>query len=120
MHIETHHINGFRVAEIHSAALVIATAEDGTGLLGNIYYQGYDRVIIHAGNIAPDFFNLRTGMAGEVLQKFSNYRVRLAIVGDFTLYPGNSLRSFITESNQAGHVNFVDSVEKALERLSKP
>ncbi len=88
--------------------------------MGNIYYQGYDRVIIHAKHITPGFFDLRTGMAGEVLQKFSNYRVRLAIVGDLTPYMGNSLRSFIAESNQAGQVSFVDSVEKALERLSKP
>ena len=39
-------------------------------------------------------------MAGEILQKFSNYRVRLAIVGDFTPYSSKSIKDFIYESNK--------------------
>ena len=31
-------------------------------------------------DLGPDFFNLQTGLAGELIQKFVNYRVRVAIV----------------------------------------
>ncbi|MDD4645730.1 MAG: DUF4180 domain-containing protein [Bacteroidales bacterium] len=49
-----------------------------------LYYHGFDRMIIHEKNITPEFFDLKNRMAGEILQKFSNYRIRLAIVGDRT------------------------------------
>src|SRR6187549_3674319 len=35
-------------------------------------------LLIDESQLGPDFFDLRTGLAGEVLQKFTNYRVRLA------------------------------------------
>lgn len=119
MQIETHTIGDVKVAEIISSDIVIETAEDGLALLGDVYYQGYDRIIIYQKNITPDFFNLRTGIAGEILQKFSNYRVRLVVVGDFAQYPGKSIQDFIFESNKSGHVNFVSSTSEALNRLSK-
>ena len=37
-------------------------------------------LILDESQIAPEFFDLRTGFAGEVLQRFTNYRARLAIV----------------------------------------
>jgi hypothetical protein len=56
-------------------------------------------------------------MAGEILQKFSNYRMRLAIVGDFSEYKSKSLRDFIRESNRTGTINFVGTIDEALLRL---
>lgn len=118
MEIIAHQQADVKVAEVASEKVFIRTAEDGVDLLGNIYFQGFDRVIIHEKHIAPEFFNLKTGIAGEILQKFSNYRVRLAIVGDFEKYTAKSIRDFIFESNKTGHVNFVGSVSEALDRLS--
>lgn len=117
MNISIHQINDQQIAEVISETRVIANAEDGLDLLGNLYFQGFDKVILHEKNITPDFFDLKTGIAGEILQKFSNYRVRLAIVGDFSTYPGRSIRDFIFESNQRGHVNFVGTIAEAVERL---
>jgi hypothetical protein len=116
--IETHIMNNIDIAEVVSSAVVIKTAEDGLDLLGSLYYQGFDRIILHEQNITPAFFDLKTGIAGEVLQKFSTYRVRLAIVGDFTKYSSKSLQDFIFESNKAGHIVFVNSTAEALDRLS--
>lgn len=58
-------------------------------------------------------------MAGEILQKFSTYRVRLAIIGDFSTITSKSLRDFIYESNQGKQVNFVASLNDALNVLAK-
>jgi hypothetical protein len=107
MKIESHSINQIRIAEIIADKIIIHSAADGLNILGDIYYQGFDRVIVYEKNITPDFFQLANGMAGEVLQKFSNYRVRLAIVGDFSAHPSKSLKQFIFESNKTGHINFV-------------
>ncbi|WQD36273.1 DUF4180 domain-containing protein [Sphingobacterium spiritivorum] len=64
------------------------------------------------------FFDLRTGIADEILQKFSNYRVQLAIVGEYSKYNSKSLTDFIYESNKGRHINFVNSMEEALNVLS--
>ncbi|HMQ46949.1 MAG TPA: DUF4180 domain-containing protein [Saprospiraceae bacterium] len=117
MQIETHQINGTYIAEIHSEGIILQTAQDGVEILGNLYYQGFDKIILQEKSITPEFFDLKNGMAGEVLQKFSNYRVRLAIVGDFLPYTGKSIQAFMHESNQTRHINFVDSVAKAIEVL---
>lgn len=113
-----HTINNTKIAEIISDKIIITSAGDGLDLLGNIYYQGFDKIIIHQSNLSPDFFDLKNGMAGEILQKFSNYRVRLAIVGNFSMYTAKSINDFIFESNKTGHINFVNSVQEALTRLS--
>ena len=118
MTIETHQLNDSRIAEVISDDPVIKTAEDGLDLLGNLYYQDFDSIIIHEKNIIPDFFDLKTGIAGEILQKFSNYRMRLAIVGDFSHYTGKSINDFMFESNKAGQINFVKSSADALTKLS--
>ncbi len=114
MKIETHTVNDIKVAEVITDDLVIKTADDGLSLLGDLYYQGFDKIIIHRKNISADFFDLKNGMAGEVLQKFSNYRVKLAIVGDFVNNISKSLRDFVYESNRHGQTTFVSTVAEAL------
>jgi len=118
MKIEAHNINNTKIAEIISERVVIKTAEDGLDLLGNLYYQGFDKIIIHEKNITPDFFDLKNGIAGEILQKFSNYRMPLAIVGDFTPYSSKSITDFIYESNKNRQINFLGSTTEALNTLS--
>ena len=99
MHIQTHQINHLQIAEVTSEELLITNHEDGLDLVGNLYYQGFDGVILYEENIGADLFNLKSGMAGEILQKFANFRMRLVIVGDFEMYESQSLREFILESN---------------------
>ncbi len=118
MHIETHTINNSQIAEVTSDQFIIEKAEDGLDLLGNLYYQGFDRIIVHEKNITPAFFDLKNGIAGEILQKFSNYRVRLAIVGDFSPYTSTSITDFMYESNNGKQVNFLGTVEEALGKLA--
>ncbi len=118
MKIEVHNRNEVNIAEIKSDDIIIRITEDGLDLLGNIYYQGFDNILINEQNITPDFFDLKNGMAGEILQKFSTYRVRLAIVGDFSKYNSKSLRDFIYESNKGRQINFVSSTADAIRILS--
>jgi hypothetical protein len=118
MQITNHTINNVPIAEVSAEGFIIEKEEDGLDLLGNVYYQGFDRIIIHTENITPAFFDLKNKMAGEILQKFSNYRVRLAIVGDFSAYTGKSITDFMYESNNGKLINFLGSVEEALSKLS--
>lgn len=76
------------------------------------------RIAIEKGALDESFFILSTGFAGEVLQKFINYRCKVAIYGDFSRYTSKPLRDFIYESNRGKDVFFAATREEALERLS--
>jgi hypothetical protein len=119
MNIETHNINDKKIAEIITDEIILKTTEDGLDLLGNLNYQGFDKIIIHEKNIIPDFFDLKTKIAGDILQKFTQYQMPLTIVGDFSKFNSKSLNDFIYESNKGRQVNFVTSQSEALKVLSK-
>ncbi|MEN0095396.1 MAG: DUF4180 domain-containing protein [Pedobacter sp.] len=118
MEMIEHEINQFRLVELRAKGILIANVADGTDLVGNAYYRGFDKVILHLQNIDGAFFDLKTGIAGEILQKFSNYRLGLAIIGDFSKFESKSFRDFMLESNKLGHVNFVGTIAEALDTLS--
>jgi len=118
MEFDIKEINGTLVAEVLSDEIVIAETQDALDLMADAYYHDARNIIIREENINPEFFDLKTRLAGDILQKFSNYDVQLAIVGDFSKYESKSLRDFMYESNKHGRINFVGSMEEAMKRLA--
>ena len=110
---------GVTLAVIQDGEVIIRETQDALDIMADARYQGADSVILRAEHLDPAFFDLKTRLAGEILQKFSNYRMKLAIVGDFSVYNSKSLRDFIFESNKQGRINFVPSMEEARVSLSK-
>ena len=110
-------INEVCVAEIVSDEIEIRNVQDALDILSECYSMGTNSIIINKKNIIPDFFDLKTGLAGEILRKFSMYRFKLAIIGDFSDVSSKSLRDFIYESNRTGNTCFVNSLEEAKEKL---
>ncbi|HZY51247.1 MAG TPA: DUF4180 domain-containing protein [Devosia sp.] len=90
---------------------LIASEADVLDVLGELYGTGHDIVVIPVARLSPDFFRLGTGLAGALLQKFTNYHLRVAIVGDISAYTDKSapLRDFVRESNRRGQVRFLAS-----------
>lgn len=94
-----------------------APLRTGADLLEVLMNSPSDTVALKASDLSESFFELRSGVAGDVLQKVSNYRKRLIILGDFTAVESKSLRDFILESNQRGQVIFTDTLESAIAKL---
>lgn len=117
--IISHQTDGLTFLEIRSEEQFINNVQDVLDLFGELYGQYYDGIILYERNITPDFFDLQTKLAGEILQKFSNYRIRLVIVGDWSKYTSRSLEAFITESNRGKTVNFSSSPTEAVKLLSR-
>lgn len=117
--INSFQVNDSQAAELISEELLIADVDSGSQLFIDLYYQGFDIFFFHEKNITPAFFDLSSGMAGELLQKASNSQLRLAFIGNFDAYNSNSLRDFIRESNRYGKILFVSSVEEAKTRFEK-
>jgi hypothetical protein len=106
------------IMEIIDDNIIIKNADDALSLLFSI--NRCSAIIIKKENIVNDFFNLSTGIAGEILQKFSNYRKRMAIVGSFENIKSKSLRDFIYESNKTKQIIFVKTLEEALKIFNEP
>lgn len=102
------------ISLIEELALPLRTGAD---LLQVLMNSPSDTVALNAADLDERFFELRTGVAGDMLQKVSNYQMRLIILGDFTDVKSQSLRDFIFESNNRGQVIFADTVESAIAKL---
>jgi hypothetical protein len=79
-----------------------------------------DVVAVPVTRLAPEFFRLRTGLAGAVVQKFVTYRLHLVVVGDVTGYVAAStaLRDFVREANRGRQTWFVADTRELEARLS--
>ena len=117
MNFEIIEIDAVRIAEVHSGEVVVRTVQDAIDLIANADYQGARSVLIHADQLTPEFFDLRSGLAGEILQKCANYRFKLAIVGDFTVYESKALQAFIIECNRGKHIFFESDKEAARKKI---
>ncbi|MGO4548334.1 DUF4180 domain-containing protein [Paenibacillus sp. 2TAB23] len=107
-----------RVAIIESGEIVIANVQDALDLMAAAsYHEDCYKILIRKSNIHEDFFELKTKLAGDILQKYTNYKVKLAIVGDFESYDSKSLKDFIYESNNGKQVFFAKDIPSALQAL---
>lgn len=108
------------VAVVTGEEKVIVDVQSALDLVMTARYEGgAERIAIDKDAVAEDFFILSTGMAGEILQKFTNYHVKAAFYGDFARYTSKPLRDFIYESNQGNGVFFVPTREEAIRRLTE-
>lgn len=78
---------------------------------------GSDTLVIREEHLTPAFFDLKNGIAGDMLQKVSNYRKRLVVLRSSDGGESPALQSFIRESNRSGTVVFSENLESALELL---
>ncbi|PLX05910.1 MAG: DUF4180 domain-containing protein [Marinilabiliales bacterium] len=97
--------------------LVLKELQDFIDILGNAYYLGANGIVVQSQDLHNDFFELKTKLAGEILQKFSNYRQKLAIIGNYDNIESKSLNDFIRESNKFGNILFVSCLEDAFVSL---
>ncbi len=116
MEFEMHTTEKGLIAELHGEERLVNDLDDALDLVANASYQGAGTVMVYDYQLHPDFFRLASGLAGEILQKFSNYRMRMIILGDFSATQSKSLRDFIRESNRYGHIIFANNREEVLDK----
>lgn len=95
----------------------IVERRDVTDMIGNASAHDAEMVAIPVERQGDDFFDLKTRLAGEVLQVCTTYNLRIAFVGDLSdrIAASGALRDFVYESNKGRQVWFVDDLD-ALER----
>ncbi|MFF7591679.1 DUF4180 domain-containing protein [Kitasatospora purpeofusca] len=120
------------VVRLSADGPVVRDPRDGMDLLGEAFAQDAEWLVVPAARFGPEFFTLGTRLAGEVTQKFAQYRVGLAVVGDLSAYTGASgaLRDFVRESNRGRQLWFladeaefdarIDALSEARNGASRP
>ena len=112
-------IEGVQVLVCAPEGAPLSGENDATDLVGSALYLGAECVAIPVERLDDAFFDLRTGFAGAVAQKFVNYRLRLAIVGNVATYVSKSdaLRDFVTETNRGKQLWFLPTLDDLNARL---
>lgn len=112
-------IGGINIAVVRNDTVVISDVQSALDFIATVQYEvDSRRIIIHKSLISESFFDLKTRLAGEILQKFINYKVKIAIVGDFSIYTSKSLKDFIYECNKGNDIFYLGTEQQAIEKLS--
>jgi hypothetical protein len=83
----------------------LADEESALAIIGDALGTGAQVVVVPVARLSPEFFRLRMGVAGAVVQKFVNYRLRLVIVGEVAA--DGALADWIREANRGRELCFV-------------
>lgn len=102
-----------------SSTQFIRTARDILELLAWGSEHATNLFLLEDVNFVPEFYDLKTGLAGELLQKLSNYGARLAIVGSFGMVTSVRFRELMAESNKGSHVHFAQGKDEAITWLTE-
>lgn len=89
-------------------------------LLSLAFAENIELIALPVTSLEKCFFQLENRIAGEFIQKFVNYKIRLAFVGNIEKYTHNSkaLTDFIYESNHGKSCWFMEN-HAELERKLK-
>ncbi|MHA2101126.1 MAG: DUF4180 domain-containing protein [Candidatus Kariarchaeaceae archaeon] len=113
-----HDLGGGTAVEVLSEEVIINFEQDALDLTAtNGYLYDSRKIIMYKENLCDEFFVLSSGIAGSVMQKFSNYRVQAAIIGDFS-FTSKSLKAFIKECNRTRQVTFTTDLNAAIKEIS--
>jgi hypothetical protein len=101
--------NGVRVLDCDANGAKLRSDRDAVDIVGEALSQRCKLVVLPIERLDEAFFSLKTRIAGEIIQKFVNYELRLAIVGDVARHveASTALRDFVLETNRGRQVWFV-------------
>jgi hypothetical protein len=114
-----HESQGCRILEYPAAGPPLGNLSSASEVISAARSQEAEWVAVPIERLGEEFFHLRSGIAGEVLQKFMTYQLRIAIIGDITPLSAASkaLHDFVVECNRGSTVWFVRNLEELNDRL---
>jgi hypothetical protein len=114
-------LHGVRVLEWEPDGAKLRTYNDAVELVGGSFENRATLIVIPVECLDDDFFKLSTRIEGELIQKFVQYRRRIAIVGDVSrhLAESSALRAFVNETNRGQSVWFVATRRELEQRLGR-
>jgi len=119
MQTDVYELHGQRILDLPAEGPLLRTGQDANDLIGEAKAAGAGLVVLPITRLDPAFLELRSGIAGDMVQKFVTYQVAVAIAGDTSPLESESksLRDFIREANRQGSVWFLADKDALREKL---
>ena len=116
----TYTLHGARILECEADGPRLKNDRDAVDVVGAALSERANLVVIPVSRLGDEFFVLKTRVAGEIIQKFVNYGLRLMIVGDIARHIADSdaLRDFVYETNRGKQVWFLAGKAELEARLA--
>jgi len=116
-----HEIHDVRVLVCKHKGSVLTNERDVNAFMSAAWEHGASMIALPVTRLTDDFFRLSTRIAGEIAQKFANYNLRLAVVGDISrrVAASKSLHDFVYEANRGQNIWFVDDMDDLERRLAR-
>ncbi|MEY2226310.1 DUF4180 domain-containing protein [Streptomyces sp. BF23-19] len=113
-------INDVPVLMCGAEGEVIAGEREALDCIGDASYQGAEWVVIPVERFDEAFFRLSTRVAGEIIQKFVQYRMGIVVLGDISRHTADSaaLRDFVRECNRGRQTWFLADAAELRGRLT--
>lgn len=105
-----------RILIARDVGVAIRTPGDVADAIGTSL--GADGLLLTEADLGPSFFDLRSGLAGEAMQKFVNYRVRVALVIPAPESHGERFVELVREHRTHPMVRIFDAEDAARAWLS--
>ena len=106
-------INNKKYIEVIALPNPLSSDRDAMDLVALCMEHHTQLLMLHYEILSEDFFNLKTKVAGDILQKFVNYRVKaVAIVPDEVVQKGR-LREMALEVNKGQHFRMYENMDEA-------
>jgi PadR family transcriptional regulator, regulatory protein AphA len=105
--------NNKKYIECNSAETLLRSEQDALDLIIACSENNTHLLMLHSEVLSDDFFKLRTGLAGQVLQKFINYQVKVAVVLTSEQKIKGKFKELIAESNRGNDFRVFINIPEA-------
>ncbi|HET6743559.1 MAG TPA: DUF4180 domain-containing protein [Kribbella sp.] len=108
------------MAQVYVSEVPLADEAAAVQLIVDAYYgHQAEWIAFTPEQLGDEFFELRTGRAGAITQKFVSYRMGLAVVGDIAerVAASEPLADWVRESNRGRNLLFAADLDELQELL---
>lgn len=126
LHREVYYMNyqvietgGLKYVELLTGGKLIESEQDALELVGICGEHDTQRLMIHGENLPDDFFQLKTGLAGKILQKFTNYQLKTAAIIPAEKVNQGRFKEMALETNRGQNFRIFENRQDAEEWLVK-
>jgi PadR family transcriptional regulator, regulatory protein AphA len=113
MDYEIREVDNKKYIELISTTNPLSTEQEALDLISLGWEHETQFLIIHYDALSEDFFKLKTKVAGDIIQKFVNYGIKVAaIIPKETMEKGR-FKEMALETNKGNHFRMYGSKEEA-------
>ncbi|WP_335956990.1 DUF4180 domain-containing protein [Acinetobacter bereziniae] len=115
------HFHNTRILIIPQNQATTYSLHNINDLLSLAFAENIALIALPVTSIEKCFFQLKNRIAGEFIQKFVNYKIRLAFVGNIEKYTHNIkvLTDFVYESNHGKACWFIENYAELEHKLKQ-